>query len=210
MNSFSFIFVFGLTLALAFAAGSSSNPEERRTKAAQECNATIPVSRNARDQVDKSVVFGGRANLTHEEKCFLNCVLQKVNFLDANSNIKNASGLVKFAIKDTPELANYSDIFIAQIFQISRSTKAIEDKCQKAFVIYHQFLQGTFSLAIASGLQTETGIREKIVNAVETGQKLDASVPEQVKELLGNVDGFFKFLQAIDQAVNSPQENASS
>ncbi|XP_065210353.1 uncharacterized protein LOC135838592 [Planococcus citri] len=188
MKSLSIALLFTLSIAFALAspapdAAAAAVPEKEQ-KATTECNATNPVQQNPREKIAVVVATGQKAQFSHEEKCFLNCFLQKVGFFDENSNIKNGSGLIKYTVKQAPELAKYSDVLIAQIFQISRSTKHFEDKCQKAFVVYHQFAQGVFTLAVAEGLQSLTGIKEKIINAVENGQNVDQDIQKQVQQYL--------------------------
>ncbi|WP_272686984.1 pheromone/general odorant binding protein [Providencia sp. PROV051] len=188
MKSFVTGLVLALSLGLASATASPSQIEAKDDQALRECNVTNPVQRNPRLVVAQGIATGDRIKLSKEEKCFLLCFLQKVRLLNENAGIRNASGLIKYTLGQAPEIAKYSDVLIATLFQIDRSTKGFDDKCQKAFVVYHQFGQSIFTLAIADGLQSFTGIKDKIVNAIENGQAVDQDISKQVEQYLGFFD----------------------
>ncbi|XP_065210302.1 uncharacterized protein LOC135838552 [Planococcus citri] len=190
MNSFAVTLAFTLSLAIAFAAPSSPvQTLSKADQALQECNATTSVKRDPRVVIFSSITTGDLAKFSHEEKCFLNCFIQKLGMFDENSNIRGQA-LVNFTIRETPELAKYSDVIIAQVFQLARMTQGIDDKCQKAFVAFHQFATNVFTLQIADELQSETGIKEKIINAIETGQHVDQEIAQRVKQYLNYFDKF--------------------
>ncbi|XP_065210354.1 uncharacterized protein LOC135838593 [Planococcus citri] len=198
MNSLTVAFIFSLSLAFALDAPSSTpKPSEKEAKAIQECNATIPVKRNPREVIERNITGGLEVKLDQDEKCFLNCYLQKVGFLDQNSNIRNGKRLVNFTIRQDPKILNYSDVLIAQIFQISRSTKSINENCQKAFVIYHQFAQGIFTSELAYNLQADFRVKDKIVEAIETGRRIDENFAHQIEESLTIYDSLTKILSYL-------------
>ncbi|XP_065210313.1 uncharacterized protein LOC135838562 [Planococcus citri] len=194
MNSLQIVLVFSLSITFAFAdpPSQSQSPvvlEDKDKKATEECNATIPVQRHTRTVLGSAIATGSTFRLTQDEKCFLNCFLQKVGFLDANtSSIRNGPGLVNYTLRHSPELVKYSDVLIAQIFQINRVTRGFTDNCFKAYLIYHQFAQNIFVLAIADGLQSYSGVKDKLTTATQTGQDVNPDLSKQINEFLGFFD----------------------
>ncbi|WP_272536927.1 pheromone/general odorant binding protein [Providencia sp. PROV218] len=175
-------------LALSLAAPSPFQATEE--KALQECNATNPVQRNIRQVISFGIAIGEKIKLTQEEKCHLLCFLQKVGFFDENANVRGQR-LVNFTLEQSPILAQYSDVIISQVFQLVRSTKGYEDKCQKAFVAYHQFNQGIFELFVAGALQTVTGVKDTIGNSIANGK------PAVDQDISQAVTVFLKFFDAL-------------
>ncbi|XP_065210317.1 uncharacterized protein LOC135838567 [Planococcus citri] len=183
------ILVSSLSLISMLDAQSSINDAKihEEDKFTKECNVTNPVTRDPRDLIVWSLLNGARINLTQDEKCNLHCFLQKAKFVDENGNLLG-TGLLNYTLKSIPEIAQYSDVLIAQIFQLRRSTKNMDnaDKCKKAFINYHQFGRNIFTLAIAKSLPGAENIKKVL-------EKGEAPAPE----LQRNVDHYFQSINNV-------------
>ncbi|XP_065210303.1 uncharacterized protein LOC135838553 [Planococcus citri] len=184
MNSFvaGLVFLLSITFVFAVPAAVSSDTVNKTRQASDGCNATKAIQ-----QIILSIAAGQRVKLTEEDKCHVNCFLKAVRFFDENSDLRG-QGLVNATLRQYPEAAKYSDVLIAKVFQLSRSTKGYDDKCQKAFVAFHQYATSIFELAIASDIEKATGVKNEIVDYVENGKPISQDLVKKLELLTGALD----------------------
>ncbi|XP_065211216.1 uncharacterized protein LOC135839217 isoform X3 [Planococcus citri] len=151
MKFLSVVVVFTVSLACAQASPAFANSE----KLLQECNATYPVQQYSNLKIWDLISSGVGVQLSGVEKCFLLCLFRRDVAFDENVNLRNgkASAYVKDLLKGYPDIAKYKDVLMAQIFQITRSAKSYDDKCERAFVIHHQIALTVFTLRIAKSIE---------------------------------------------------------
>ncbi|XP_065210304.1 uncharacterized protein LOC135838555 [Planococcus citri] len=182
MNSLKVILSCSLLLASAY-----GSPTYGRDDPTSECNVTFPVLRNLREVFADSM-FSGNNNIivSQQEKCHLNCRLQKTGIFDENSNVRNGLELVD-EINDVrvgrqAASAKYTDIQVLQMYNIIASTKTIEDKCQKAYEFTYRFMESFALVGTAKVLEGMPSLKLKIYNAIETGQEVAGGLKKMLTE----------------------------
>ncbi|XP_065211215.1 uncharacterized protein LOC135839217 isoform X2 [Planococcus citri] len=151
MKFLSVVVVFTVSLACAQASPAFANSE----KLLQECNATYPVQQYSNLKIWDLISSGVGVQLSGVEKCFLLCLFRRDVAFDENVNLRNgkASAYVKDLLKGYPDIAKYKDVLMAQIFQITRSAKSIDDKCERAYVAHHHIILTIAMLQMTAGIE---------------------------------------------------------
>ncbi|XP_065211217.1 uncharacterized protein LOC135839218 [Planococcus citri] len=182
MKFLSVVLVFAISLACAQADPALQHSE----KLLQECNATYPVQQYSHLTIWLSISRGVGVQLSAAEKCFLLCLFRKYDVFDDNGNLRNGSAYVRKLLSAYPDIAKYRDVLMAQIFQIARSAKSFDDKCERAFVIHHQITLTVFTLRIARSIENVTHIKDETtsINAIESRENIDQQTSQQLEQNL--------------------------
>ncbi|XP_065211224.1 uncharacterized protein LOC135839222 [Planococcus citri] len=185
MKSLSVVLVFIISLACARAAPGYSPSKETF----QKCKAAYTFKQDPDYKIWTSIYGGVGVQLTYEEKCFLHCILQKDNYFDDNGNLRHGSKYIKDLLNSYPDIAKYVDVLMSQIFQIARSVKSFNDKCERAFTIYHQIHLTIITLRMARSIENVTHIKDRTFNTVESGNSVGRETSKQLRQYFGFFDG---------------------
>ncbi|XP_065211182.1 uncharacterized protein LOC135839198 isoform X2 [Planococcus citri] len=157
------------------------------TKEIQRC-INISGQENPEMKIWRSIIGGTRVEPSREEKCSLNCRLQNNEFFDHDGNLRNGSEYFRKLLEQFPTIVKHSDVLMAQVFQTVRSAKAINDKCERAFVIHTEIDWSIQTLRMASGIGNVTGIKDNTINILENRQNLDQEISQQREQYFGFFD----------------------
>ncbi|XP_065211205.1 uncharacterized protein LOC135839215 [Planococcus citri] len=186
MKSMSVVLVFSISLACARA-----DPAITSLEAIKKCGGWN-LGLTPLNEVWNFIAYGEDVKLSREQKCVLHCHMQEADFFNDNGYLRNGSAYVKALIHDIPSLGKYSDVLMAQIFQVARTARSIEDKCERAFVVYQQISWTITTLRIARGIEKVTHTKDTCisVNTVEGGQSDDQETSKKLEQ-------YFEFFDAL-------------
>ncbi|XP_065211209.1 uncharacterized protein LOC135839217 isoform X1 [Planococcus citri] len=151
MKSLSVVLVLIISLACTRASpglwGTGKEPREK-------CNVTYRVQKFSDLKIWQNVHGGVDVQLNSAEKCFLYCLLRKDRFFDDNGYLRNGSAYLKALLNyyGSP-IVKYRNLLAAQIFQIARSAKSIDDKCERAYVAHHHIILTIAMLQMTAGIE---------------------------------------------------------
>ncbi|XP_065219398.1 uncharacterized protein LOC135844929 [Planococcus citri] len=185
--------------ALVFVAGQVSEQDEvhqkvveREDEVYKQCKAEFPVDEDIRKKLARMVTKGETVpkDFHTTEWCNLYCNLEKLGFFDAQGKMQ-VRKIFKFVLKALPEIVPNSHSLLVHLFQIYRSTKDMEDECEKAFVAYYRFVEAVMAATIAADLKANEAISDKVVQEVLDGVTVPKDLEASMEKSLKNTEYFF-------------------
>ncbi|XP_065212412.1 uncharacterized protein LOC135840023 [Planococcus citri] len=192
-----FAAVFGSALVFAAASPAADTFEQQVQKkqeaAAKQCNATYPVTEDSLNKLRTHVATGETVTTTlHYKWCNLLCILEQIGFYDAQGRVQ-VGKIYNYTLKAFPEIEPNKHSFLIYLFQIARSTHHVEDKCQKAYIVYYRFVEAVLIHTLAVDLETfDAATKEKIAQSVLTGDVLPSELQGTIAKWLKTNDSVIK------------------
>ncbi|XP_065210355.1 uncharacterized protein LOC135838594 [Planococcus citri] len=174
MNSLKVILLCSLPLVYGY--GLLPPGTYKKVNAALTCNGTYTVDRDFKKVTAESILSGDNITISQEEKCFWKCDLQKIGIMNEDGTIQGVLEVVDEILRPIDDLDKYkytiyNDILVAVFaYNIMASTRAIEDKCEKAYQFMYRLMETTIMMTTANTLERRPALKRNIYNAIQTGQ----------------------------------------
>ncbi|XP_065217537.1 uncharacterized protein LOC135843530 [Planococcus citri] len=166
--------------------------EKKEEEAAKYCNELFPVSEDMHIKFARSVIKGEPLPMDFhsEETCHLNCYLEQLGFFDANGDM-DVREIYGYLIEKLPDLKVNRQILRIFLFQTYRMVKGLNDKCEKAFIVYYRFVEAVMTATMDShnGANAETTEKQlfEVLDGKSTPKELDVAWDKSLK----NAELFF-------------------